>query len=42
MTADELRRQQRAEIERQLQTCPPERRTYWLAMLEKLSREGWQ
>jgi hypothetical protein len=39
MTADELRRQQRAEIERQLQTCPPERRTYWLAMLEKLERK---
>ena len=30
MTADELRRQQRAEIER---------RAYWLAMLEKLERE---
>ena len=39
MTADELRRQQRAEIERQPQTCPPERRTYWLAMLEKLERK---
>jgi hypothetical protein len=36
MTADELRRQQRAEIERQLQTCPPDKRGYWLEMLKKL------